>query len=180
MDEREELDLDAEEGGEALDEQEDSKKPVLIKILQFGIGGILLLIIMVLISVVVVNVTQKSGARQIELPQAQMKQPAYFSTQLGEFNCALSPGGDGVTHFVQATISIAYDKNDMSRLGPELGTRKPQMKDIVNSLLVKKRYSDLIGEDGKDKLKREMMAAINNVLINGQIRDLYFEKYIVQ
>ena len=172
-----------EEVDEAVDGGEESsggKKPPIIKMLQIGVGGLLLIIIMILISVVVNKVTTNSEKQQIETPGAIIKsKPLQPWEPLGDFNAALAPGGDGQTHFIQVKIVPAYDKSN-KKIQPELNSRRFQLRDIVNTVLAKKRYTDLIGAGGKDRLIKELMARFNNVLIDGQIKALYLPKYTVQ
>lgn len=168
------------EGEEAAAKESGGKKSLLLKILTFSVGGLLLLIIMILISVVVANVVASSGAEKIEPVSSVIKKPPLTPWEpLGEFNVALAPGGDGKTHFIQTKIVPAYDSSNKKILN-ELNRRRFELRDIVTSILAKKRYSDLVGSDGKDRLIKDLMAKFNNVLIHGQIKALYLPKYVVQ
>ena len=120
-----------------------------------------------------VEITDYTGEGVIKKPPLTPWEP------LGEFNVALAPGGDGKTHFIQTKIVPAYDSNNKKIL-TELNRRRFELRDIVTGVLAKKRFSDLVGSDGKDRLIKDLMAKFNNVLIHGQIKALYMPKYIVQ
>lgn len=58
--------------------------------------------------------------------------------------------------------------------------RMPMMDDIVITLLSSKTYSDLYTAEGKEKLRGEIMDAINTKLPEFHVMSVYFTEFVVQ
>jgi len=80
---------------------------------------------------------------------------------------------------VLATSSTnATDPN--ATLISEITARMPVMDDVVINLVSTKTYDDLYTADGKEKLRQEIMDAINNKLPEFHVMAVYFTEFVVQ
>ena len=81
-------------------------------------------------------------------------------------------------HFVRLSLGLAYRQGNMG-LQTELIGRRRQITDRIIMTLNAKTRDELHTAQGKDELKRELMKLINNMLIDGQIEDIYFTEIMV-
>jgi flagellar FliL protein len=81
-------------------------------------------------------------------------------------------------HFVKLTIELGYEAGKVE-LQSELVQRRPQLRDIVLSVLGAKRYTDLNTQDKRDALKIDLMRRINEVLQKGKIKGIAFTEFVL-
>ncbi len=62
----------------------------------------------------------------------------------------------------------------------ELELLKPKIVDTILDLLSSKRYQDIMGFAGKQRLRDEIAIRMNNYLSKGQVQKVYFTEFIVQ
>jgi flagellar FliL protein len=62
----------------------------------------------------------------------------------------------------------------------EVKNRGFQLKDSMIMLISSKEFDDIATASGKQALKQEMIAQLNKVVKQGQVKDLYFTEFIVQ
>lgn len=80
--------------------------------------------------------------------------------------------------YIRITISLAYDKKN-KKLDKELPNKIPAIRDVVIETLRKKTTSDF-KSNNIDNIKKELIKAINNNLINGEIINIYIQDIIIQ
>lgn len=78
-------------------------------------------------------------------------------------------------HYLRTTITLEYTD---SALAKELSQREYRVRDAIISVLRTKQVSDL-QPSSTDKIREELITAINNVL-QGKITGLYFDEFIIQ
>lgn len=73
-------------------------------------------------------------------------------------------------------LSIAYDGKRYKYLAAEIEERKPQIKSLVNDILIK-QSSNVGASEGKEDLKKELIRKINKIIDpkKGKISDVYME-----
>ena len=61
-------------------------------------------------------------------------------------------------------------------------TREPMLRDAVIKILSQKKSSEVLSIDGKEKLKEELIEAINEsiALEEGPVQQVYFTEFIIQ
>lgn len=79
--------------------------------------------------------------------------------------------GDGARRFVRLDAVLKFDKKHSEK---EFEARKPQIRDTIISILNAKRPIDLLEKEGKEFLKEEIKASINNFMIDGNVIDIYY------
>ncbi|MBF0340883.1 MAG: flagellar basal body-associated FliL family protein [Magnetococcales bacterium] len=67
-----------------------------------------------------------------------------------------------------------------SPLEQELERRKPQLQDVILALLTSKSSKELQALEGKFRLREELLARINALLVNGSITRVYFTEFVIQ
>ncbi len=81
------------------------------------------------------------------------------------------------SRFLKTTINLEMDKPELSN---ELDKKKPLIRDIIIRILSSKTFEEVSTMKGKSRLKDEIVNKVNNVLADGQIRDVFFTDFIVQ
>ncbi|NPV39530.1 MAG: hypothetical protein HPY78_09685 [Brevinematales bacterium] len=80
--------------------------------------------------------------------------------------------------FVRVKINLAYNQGN-KQLQNELVERKVQIRDVVLRILNRKEKRDIDTVEGKERLKEEIKKEVNNILINGEIEDVYFDEFVI-
>jgi flagellar FliL protein len=82
-------------------------------------------------------------------------------------------------HFLRVQLSLAYKNEDNKKLAQELPQRKEQIRDIILKILSSKEKQDVDEETERQTVKDEIKKEINNVLVNGQIEEIYILEFII-
>lgn len=62
----------------------------------------------------------------------------------------------------------------------EVNSKVPILRDIIIQVLSSKQIEEIATRDGKERLKDEMVKAVNRALIDGQIKNVYFTTFVIQ
>jgi len=84
---------------------------------------------------------------------------------------------DNGERYLKATIQIEVSGQDCIS---ELDLLKPKVTDSILGLLSSKRYKDVAGFEGKQRLRDEIAMRINSHLAKGQARRVYFTEFLIQ
>ncbi|MBW2638211.1 MAG: flagellar basal body-associated FliL family protein [Deltaproteobacteria bacterium] len=84
---------------------------------------------------------------------------------------------DNGERYLKVTIQIEVSSQDCVT---ELDLLKPKVTDNVLSLLSSKRYDDIAGFIGKQRLKDEIAVRLNGYFTKGQVRRIYFTEFLIQ
>ena len=98
--------------------------------------------------------------------------------KLGSFLVNLADAEE--THYLRSVLEVEQNYGSAPEFGNEIGNRKSQLRDIVNSTMAAKTTADLRTPEGKEALKQELKERINSVLAKGQIARVYFTEFAVQ
>lgn len=93
---------------------------------------------------------------------------------LGEFTNRLS---DVEPKYIKTTIYVGYKNN--AKLTKEITDKKAILRDTVNTVLRSKKISDF-SVRGTDQIKTEIKTALNPLLENGQLTNVYYDSIMVQ
>ena len=157
-----------------------SEKPKKVK--KEGKGNIFKIIIIVLLSLIVVGGAAFGGmyfagktgssanAKTEKVPE--INEVTY---SLDEFLVNLSDE-DG-RQYLKVKVFIGFEENE--ELTAELETKKPIIRDVLNTSLRAKKTTDF-SATGVDTIKNELIASINPVLTKGKISHIYFNDILVQ
>lgn len=95
-----------------------------------------------------------------------------IKTTLDQFTVNLADGN--FRRYVRMTLTLEYTEKKLTK---ELEEKKHRLRDVVISLLMTKRVSDM---SDHTIIRQELEDAINSVLTKGQITGIYFEDFIIQ
>ena len=79
--------------------------------------------------------------------------------------------GDGPKRYIRISLVMKFT-NDTKK--EEVDARKPQISDVIISMLNAKKPEELLKKEGKEYLKEEIKNAINNFLIDGHLEDIFY------
>ncbi|MCR4421147.1 MAG: hypothetical protein GYA61_05255 [Spirochaetales bacterium] len=148
----------------------------IVRILLYIIGIIILIAISVTISYLVASKTaEKPDKISIEQTYKNVT-PPYDTLRLADFTINTSDIDE--QHVIRVTIALAYTQKDAA-VSAELAQREAQIRDIINRILSAKRKDEIDSIEGKENLKNEIKNAINNILVNGKIKDVYFIDFFI-
>ncbi len=94
---------------------------------------------------------------------------------LDPFIANLSDEGGG--RYLKATLQVEF----VGAAAPaDFDARAPQIRDSVLTLLTSRSFDDIRTPDGKQNLREEVIARLNQVLQRDAVRAIYFTEFIVQ
>jgi flagellar FliL protein len=62
----------------------------------------------------------------------------------------------------------------------EITGRVPQLRDAIISILRTKTKEEIDEKEGKDLIRKEIINTVNNFLISGKIKNIYFQDFVIQ
>jgi flagellar protein FliL len=79
--------------------------------------------------------------------------------------------------YLKATVSVELSDEAAVK---EAAARAAQLRDAIIVLLSSKTVDEVTKLEGKEMLKREIVARINGFLVEGKARRVYFTEFVVQ
>lgn len=79
--------------------------------------------------------------------------------------------GDGPRRFLRMTAVLKFSQDSKKS---EVEARGPQIRDKIISLINSKRPEDLLKVEGKAYLKEEIKSAINAIMVDGHVMNVYY------
>jgi flagellar FliL protein len=79
--------------------------------------------------------------------------------------------GEGPKRYIRISLVLKFTKETKK---DEVDARKPQISDSIISMLNSKKPEELLKREGKEYLKEEIKAAINNFMIDGHLEDIFY------
>jgi flagellar FliL protein len=79
--------------------------------------------------------------------------------------------GEGPKRYIRISLVLKFTKETKKE---EVDARKPQISDAIISMLNAKKPEELLKPEGKEYLKEEIKAAINNFMIDGHLEDIFY------
>lgn len=106
-------------------------------------------------------------------PAATQKIGPLYSFETFIVNLA-DPGG---TRYLKITMQAELDSD---KLNEEMEMRKPQVRDIILTVLSSKTYAEVSTAQGKLTLKQEIIRRVNLTLTTGSVKSVYFTEFVSQ
>lgn len=79
--------------------------------------------------------------------------------------------------FCKISVSVEIDKS----LEPVLAEVEPEVRDAVNLLMRSKTKEELVGKEGQEKVKQEILTIIREIMHTKQkVTNVYLNEFIVQ
>jgi flagellar FliL protein len=83
---------------------------------------------------------------------------------------------DGGRRYLKATFQVDFG----TAVPPTMQARQPQVRDLLLTLFTSKTFDDIRTPEGKQQLREEIIARINQVLDRDAVKAVYFTEFIVQ
>lgn len=83
---------------------------------------------------------------------------------------------EGGKKYIKVNVALGYSNK---KLDKELETKKPLIRDAINSVLRSKKAADFTPK-GTEDMKKELLQKINPMFEKGQIENIYFSDILVQ
>jgi flagellar protein FliL len=80
-------------------------------------------------------------------------------------------------HFAIVDVEIEVDDDFVKE---EVIRLRPRIRDFIIVILSSKTYDQIASVDGRDFLREEIRNKVNGYLTKGQIKNVYFTKFIIQ
>lgn len=168
------------EGEEGEGEEGGKKKSPMMLII---IGVVALLLIIAIVVVVLVL-----GGEE-EPPEGAVSETKKVSKQIKEATEAQLGPVVPMEQFIVNLVSNngrRYLKTEMQfelsgeELMEEAQNKQPLIRDVIIRTLSSKTYEEISTENGKIRLKEELIGNINAKLVDGEVVNVFFTKFVVQ
>jgi len=172
------------EDGEAPDAGPKKKKgglgsllPTLLKFAAIGIGALLFI---VTVSVITYNIMNDGGKTQTTVTDPSSpyigKKPVFaWYTDIGTVTTRTK---DDISHSVSVVMNLGYDQADTVAYS-ELSGRKYELQDFVRRFFAGK-YAEELKPEYEERLKQEIKETLNKrYLETARVRDITFTKFDV-
>lgn len=159
-------------------------KPKRKVLLIASLGAVALCLVIIAGGIVFIKSTTPGENDPAVSPEKQTPDKAIKPLEtkvLGSFIVNLAPPDESIYLAVDMVLAFrADDKKVFDALAAEIDARLPQLKHHVNMILSGKKKKDVSTPEGKERLNREVLRALNSLLTAGQIEELYFDKIVTQ
>ncbi|NLC28067.1 MAG: flagellar basal body-associated protein FliL [Campylobacteraceae bacterium] len=81
------------------------------------------------------------------------------------------------SRYLKVTLDIELNSG---KLASEMDMKRSLVRDIIIRTLSAKTYEEVSTLKGKDRLKDEIVTKLNEVLADGQVRNIFFTDFVVQ
>ena len=98
-----------------------------------------------------------------------------YSTKLESFIVNLAD--NNYRRYLKVTITLNYTETSLEE---EIQQKNYQIRDVIIGVLRSKLETDLSTAAQTEQLRKELVSAINKILVQGNINGLYFEDFLIQ
>lgn len=120
------------------------------------------------------TVNNTNTNQQLNNTNGVAAQVSSITFPLDEFLVNLSD--EGGKRYIKAKILLGYENKKLTK---ELTTKKPIIRDAINSILRSKKTTDFT-EKGTEDIKKELLNRINPMLKDGKADNIYFDDILLQ
>lgn len=162
----------AEHEGEAKRETMSNRKIIIIIVVA------LLINVALVAGVLMFTLDRQGGAKAAEasVPKGTAKKEAPFIYPLEPFVVNIHDGTDLRYMKLKVELETTHGPDDKSVLDPYL----PQLRDAILLLLTTKSLQDISDLDGKNRLRKEILTAVDRILPPGRVSQVLFTDFMVQ
>ncbi len=151
------------------------------KLIEWLLGNLIPVIIAVVISTIIMFIVVRSSVTKkskevYDVYTLKVKPEPLSVYPVGEFK--INTADIDEPHFLRLVMSLGYDDKNKP-LTTELSQRKAEIRDIILRILNSKQKSQLDENVDKERLKEEIKKSINNVLIHGEIQEVYYDEFVI-
>ena len=153
-------------------------------------GSKLLLIVIVVLLLVLLIVgglvayfllNEESNKKQAEPQKVETEKKVSTITEIGAIYpldvFIVNLLSNDSNRYLKCKIDLELDS---PRVQEEISKKLPVIRDLTIGVLSSKTIEEIQTLKGKDKLKREIRKKINEILTKGEIKNVYFTKFVIQ
>lgn len=138
-----------------------------------GLGKILIiLLIVIVVALIGASVLWVMSMKAENTETKKVEIGPIYETQEFTVNIA-----NTLNHFIKAKFAIELDNEKALK---EVEKKLPIIQDTIIMVLSGQDMQTLSSVEGKEKLKENILAAINDLLEEGQVNKIYFKNIIFQ
>lgn len=89
----------------------------------------------------------------------------------------VNPAATAGTRFLNVTLVFEYSKSDLQA---ELQEQDFRIRDALIGIFISKRIDEVDGPDDKERLRQEILFAVNRLLTKGKVKKVYFTNFVMQ
>lgn len=115
------------------------------------------------------------AGREDAIEGIKQDRPVGLIHPLGNFVVNLLDPGN--LRYVNCRIELEVEESSIIK---SIQSREALFKDAVISLVGNQTYEDLLGVEGKSRLREELLVRFNRILPEGQIARVYLTEFVVQ
>lgn len=184
-----------------IDESTQLKPKKTSKIMKIFVW-IIIILLAVICMIIISNMVFKSRSAEMFAFQSEVWKPGISSKTFPLSTFALDPiqmslndPTGGSTAFIKVVMALAFKDahkvkssgggghggggEELTPMEEELDKRKFQIRDTIIRLIGSKTFDDLNTPEKQIDFKQEVISAVNSMLINGLIQDIYFSEFNV-
>lgn len=109
------------------------------------------------------------------LVEKSQEQQEFQNVALDEFIINLSD--TGYRRYLKTSLVLEFN---VKEIASEVDKNNYKIRDAIINLLASKSFEDIKTEEGKTKLKKELVEEINQHLVKGKIKNLYWTEFVIQ
>lgn len=141
---------------------------------------ILIIIIAVLLLVIVAGIVLYFAV----LSKAHVNQPESIKIDQNiieyKFEDSFINNVNNSSKMIKVSIELELNKKNDKKLEELAAYKLPEMRDRINLIIRGKGEQDLMGPQGQENLKKEILSAIRQILGQEKVVNVYFSEFIVQ
>jgi flagellar FliL protein len=150
--------------------------PPMIRTLLYIAAALVLIIISATVAYIVAQRVGTPPRTEKISPEETVKEKPLQYFAMNAFSVNTSDTDE--QHFLKVEIQLGYDVG-RAELQQEIIDRRPEIRDIVISIVGAKKYNDLDTQDEREELKKEILNRINAILIAGKIKKVVFTDFVL-
>jgi len=89
----------------------------------------------------------------------------------------VNPAGSAGTRYLCTTVAL---QSTGTVVADEVAEREPQIRDILIEILSERTVEDLSALATRDELRAEIKAAVNDLLVSGEVVGVYLSNFVLQ
>jgi flagellar FliL protein len=169
--------MEEEDSGGGYEPSASSGLNKIVKILIYVALGAVSLVLMAVISYYVALTAAAQQYKEVASIAVVKPPPPTENFNFPEdFRVNTADRGD--PHFIKLRLSLGFDRGNPA-LSAELADRMPQLRNIINLILMGKTKDGLSTVQDRLELREEIKASVNHILSEGKITEVYFSEFIV-
>ena len=120
---------------------------------------------------------QKSKARAAQTKNESEAESGNGSSFFKIEHIVINPYGTNGRRFLALNLSIEVTSNDVSK---QLVEKNAELRDKLNTLLSRNTVAELTNIISKRKIKMDIKKLMNKMVDKGEVKEVYFTKYVLQ